>query len=122
MTYYKKGGSVMKRAKILGLILTMILCASGYVLGENKQAKSVPQTNCPVMGGEINKEVYTDYQGKRVYFCCPGCIPEFKKDPAKYIKKLEDEGVTFEKIPTASSQDKSSQNKPQGCGDCGGCS
>ena len=35
------------------------------------------QKTCPVMGGEINKETYSDYDGKRVYFCCPGCIGEF---------------------------------------------
>jgi YHS domain-containing protein len=77
-----------------------------------------------------NKEVYTDYEGKRVYFCCPGCLPEFKKDPAKYIKKLEDAGVTLEKAPKAGTKDKSGrtsggahkQNKVQGCGNCEGCS
>lgn len=46
------------------------------------------QTTCPVMGGPINKEYYTEYQGKRVYFCCPGCDEEFAKDPEKYIKDL----------------------------------
>ena len=51
------------------------------------------QTTCPVMGGAIDKTVYLDYQGKRLYFCCPACIPEFKKEPAKYLKKLEAEGV-----------------------------
>ncbi|MCK4998304.1 MAG: YHS domain-containing protein, partial [Anaerohalosphaera sp.] len=27
-------------------------------------------------------------KGKKVYFCCPGCDAEFKKDPEKYIGKL----------------------------------
>ena len=112
----------MKHLKVFNVALVVILLLVSNVWAEDTPAKSKPQTTCPIMGGEINKEVYTDYEGKRVYFCCPGCIPEFKKDPAKYIKKLEDEGVTLEKIPTADSQDKSSQNKPQGCGDCGGCS
>lgn len=46
------------------------------------------QTICPVMGGAVDKEIFTDYKGKRVYFCCPGCIDEFNKDPEKYIKDL----------------------------------
>lgn len=46
------------------------------------------QTVCPVMGGKINKEIFTEYKGKKVYFCCPGCKPEFEKDPEKYIGKL----------------------------------
>lgn len=112
----------MKYAKVFNVVLVVTLLLVNNVWGENTPEKSKPQTNCPVMGGKINKEVYTDYQGKRVYFCCTGCIPEFKKYPAKYIKKLEDEGVTLEKIPMAGSQDKSSQKKLQGCDDCGGCS
>ena len=50
--------------------------------------KAKEQTLCPVMGGKINKELYTEYKGKEVYFCCPGCEPEFLKDPEKYIDKL----------------------------------
>ncbi len=46
------------------------------------------QTVCPVMGNPINKDLFVEYQGKKVYFCCPGCKPEFEKDPAKYVAKL----------------------------------
>ena len=58
-----------------------------------------PQTACPVMGGDIDKELFADHQGKRIYFCCKGCPEALKKDPAKYIKVLEDDGVTIEKTP-----------------------
>ena len=51
------------------------------------------------MGGKINKEIFADYQGKRVYFCCGGCPAVFAKDPAKYIKALEDKGVVLDKTP-----------------------
>lgn len=51
------------------------------------------QTVCPIMGGEINKELYADHEGLRVYFCCGGCIETFKKDPEKYIKQLRKSGV-----------------------------
>lgn len=57
------------------------------------------QTLCPVMGNEINKKLYVDFQGKRIYVCCKGCIGEVKKDPAKYIAQLEKEGVTLDKTP-----------------------
>ena len=40
------------------------------------------------MGGVINKDIFTTYQDKKVYFCCAGCIPEFEKNPEKYIDKL----------------------------------
>jgi YHS domain-containing protein len=57
------------------------------------------QTKCPVMGGKIDEKIYADYQGKRIYFCCTGCLEEFNKDPEKYMKKMEAEGVTPEKKP-----------------------
>jgi YHS domain-containing protein len=60
------------------------------------------QTTCPVMGGAINKAVYADHDGKRVYFCCAACVGTFKADPEKYIGKLEAEGVVPEDAPTAS--------------------
>ena len=62
-------------------------------------AQAKAQTTCPVLGGNIDKNVYADYQGKRIYFCCKGCDVEFKKNPEKYLKKLEDEGVTPEAAP-----------------------
>ncbi len=57
------------------------------------------QTVCPVQHGRINKELYADYQGQRVYFCCPECIPIFKKNPEAYLKRMEQEGVAPEKVP-----------------------
>ena len=57
------------------------------------------QTLCPVMGNPINKDHFVEYQGKKVYFCCPGCDKEFLKNPEKYLPKLpqfqqkEDEGI-----------------------------
>ena len=46
------------------------------------------QTICPVMGLAINKNLFTMYKGKKVYFCCPGCKLEFEKNPEKYLAKL----------------------------------
>jgi len=55
------------------------------------------QTKCPVMGGDVDKTKFVDYDGKRIYVCCGGCIAKIKKDPAKYVKQLEAEGVTLDK-------------------------
>ncbi|WP_290918221.1 TRASH domain-containing protein [Halodesulfovibrio sp.] len=57
-----------------------------------------PQTKCPVMGNEINKDLYADHNGKRVYFCCQMCLPKFKKNPKVFIKKLESQGVELEVV------------------------
>ena len=58
------------------------------------------QTTCPVMEGNlINKELYADVEGKRIYVCCGGCIAKIKEDPKKYITKLEAAGVVLEDAP-----------------------
>jgi YHS domain-containing protein len=41
----------------------------------------IEQITCPVMGNPINKNVFTEYKGKKVYFCCAACVDEFKANP-----------------------------------------
>jgi len=51
-------------------------------------AAAIEQTDCPVMGGAINKTIFTEYKGKKVYFCCSPCKEKFEQEPEKYIVKL----------------------------------
>ncbi|MDT8299847.1 MAG: YHS domain-containing protein [Sedimentisphaerales bacterium] len=52
-------------------------------------AAAIEQTTCPVMeGNPINKALFVEYKGKKVYFCCPGCEEKFNAEPEKYIAKL----------------------------------
>ncbi len=51
-------------------------------------AQTAEQTNCPIMGGPINKDIFVEYQGKKVYFCCKGCPETFLANPEKYLSKL----------------------------------
>ena len=57
------------------------------------------QTVCPVNGKPINKKVYLEHQGKRVYFSCTSCIEPFKKNAARYFKDAEAKGVRFAVAP-----------------------
>lgn len=52
------------------------------------QTVTAEQTTCPVMGGAINKEIFVEYRGKKVYFCCKGCDQTFQQNPEKYLAKL----------------------------------
>ncbi|MDP3789060.1 MAG: YHS domain-containing protein [Candidatus Omnitrophota bacterium] len=57
------------------------------------QAQSVNAGNktCPVTGEKIDeatKATY-EYNGKAYNLCCAACIKPFKKDPEKYIAKME---------------------------------
>ena len=82
---------------LIGFVLVMFFAFSGCshfthnhgtVQKDAHASGTMHQTTCPVMGGEIDKNVYVDYQGKRVFFCCKMCVDKFKEDPEKYMKKL----------------------------------
>jgi YHS domain-containing protein len=75
---------------ILGLFLTW---------SPNGFAEKPGQTKCPVLQSPASKDVYVDYQGKRIYFCCPPCVQDFKKNPDKYMKQMEKDGVVPEDAP-----------------------
>ena len=90
-------GDSMKK---LSIVVSAILMAIGVGITGAQEAKSADtnapaqtvktQTVCPVMGGKIDKKSFADYDGKRVYFCCGGCSGAFNKDPAKYLKIIDD--------------------------------
>ena len=66
---------------------------------EDAGAVAAAQTVCPVMGGKVNKDIFVDHEGRRVYFCCQGCVGAFKKDAEKYLKAMADKGVKLEAAP-----------------------
>ena len=92
------------------IIFIVSLTSVGFVFAKE-------QANCPVMGGKVNKEIYADHDGKRVYFCCAMCIDTFKKDPAKYLKKMGDEDVSKVKTEPEKQprKDQASQNRNCSC-------
>lgn len=49
----------------------------------------VNNAKCPVMGGDVQKDIYFIHEGKIYHFCCPACVPEFSKDSAKFIAKVK---------------------------------
>jgi len=49
---------------------------------------------CPVLGDKFTITESTpvvEYEGKKYYFCCPGCDTKFMKNPEKYINQEKDE-------------------------------
>jgi len=88
----------MKHKKwILGLTtLLIVVVVAGALYAQDVNPN---QTVCPVMGGRINKAMFADYNGERVYFCCEPCVESFKKEPQKYLDQLKDQGVVLEKAP-----------------------
>ena len=91
-------GAAMKKSAWMSFMAAVLLACAVLFAGT---AWAKPQETCPIMGGAINKSVYTDYKGKRVYFCCNGCPQAFLKEPDQYITQMESAGIELEKVPVA---------------------
>ena len=64
-------------------------------VAETEQIQTT-NTYCPVMPDmQTNPEIFTDYKGKRVYFCCNNCKASFGKNPEKYLDQLPQFGGTL---------------------------
>ncbi|MFA6569041.1 MAG: hypothetical protein WCS96_12585 [Victivallales bacterium] len=86
------------------IMLTVAAVGTFFLMGslsaeEAATQEKKAQAECPVMGGKINKSIFVDAQGKRIYLCCSGCIGKVKADPGKYIKAMEAKGIVLEETP-----------------------
>ena len=57
------------------------------------KAKPYPLDTCIVsdekLGGEMGEPYVFTHEGQEIKLCCKPCQKDFKKDPAKYLKKLK---------------------------------
>ncbi len=89
----------------IGLLVGGLLAAPAALraadAAQAPEKKITLQTTCPVMGGAIDKALYVDHDGKRIYVCCQGCVAAVKKDPAITIKSMEAAGVALNAVGEA---------------------
>ena len=76
--FFIYAGDLMVRGGIAQRIIDFAGSLIGHVRGGMGQVNIATATK---------KKLFSDYKGRRYYFCCPGCPAMFKKNPAKYAKK-----------------------------------
>jgi hypothetical protein len=82
-----------------------------------KQKPDYPLETCIVsgeaFGGEMGDPVDFVYDNQYFKLCCKGCIKDIKKDPAKYMQKLE---TTYKSgaTPTSSETDEKATEQKDG--------
>jgi len=96
------GHSKYKRIRFLVLAVVLLVSAAGTrgaeegahdhdreaAEGASGQAQAT-NVICPVMPDmKVDSDIFTDYQGKRVYFCCLSCRAAFGRNPEKYLPLL----------------------------------
>jgi YHS domain-containing protein len=87
----------------VSFLFVIAITSFGYAADEhdhlqNPDSGQMPITNtyCPVMTDmQTNPDIFTDYKGKRVYFCCNNCKAAFGREPEKYLAKLPQFGGTL---------------------------
>lgn len=87
--------TLSKTAAVLALAmsLTAVWTARAADPKDEPKKDTYPLATCVVSGGklgEMGDAVKYDYKGREIRFCCQGCIKTFEKDPAKYLKLLDD--------------------------------
>lgn len=84
----------------MALVALALSLSLGVIIARaDEPEKKVPQTTCLVMDNvPIKRDIYLDYQGQRIYFCCHDCPEKFKKDPEKYLEKAEKRNVLLESV------------------------
>jgi YHS domain-containing protein len=90
----------MKNMKFVPAIFLAVAMAfvsvSARADGTNSASSIKPDllTTCPVsgdkLGADMGKPYVMVYQGQEVKLCCPMCKADFDKNPAKYLKKIQD--------------------------------
>lgn len=86
------------RSNLFSLAVVLGLGGAAVALGADNQKgkeklKPYPLDTCVVSGeklGEMGKPVVIGYEGREIKFCCADCPKTFKKDPAKYLKKIDE--------------------------------
>ena len=91
----KQFNRTVKSIMIAGfaLVATALVSTARADTSTNAPVKPDLLTTCPVSGeklGEMGKPMVFVYQGQEVKLCCSGCKKDFDKDPAPYIKKIQD--------------------------------
>jgi len=70
-------------------------------------AAAVQQTKCFCGQNLPNKDVFVEYQGQKIYFCCADCKAKFEQAPAEAMKNLEAAGQKLEKAAGQATQEAS---------------
>ena len=87
---------ILKTLTAIALTIPFLAAPFASLAADAKtEAKPKPDhlTTCPVSGdklGEMGKPFVFEYKGQEVKLCCKDCKAKFDKEPAKYIKKIEE--------------------------------
>ena len=79
-------------ALLSGILATSALAADQGKPADTKPPKPYLLKTCIVSGEKLDGAMGKPYvfveQGQEIKLCCKSCLKDFKKEPAKYLKKI----------------------------------
>ena len=83
------------------VVLLALASCSLLQAGEWKEPvlKDVKGMTCPVRATDgcsgdycskkVKRDITAEHEGRKVYFCCKGCVKDFKQDPKAYLEEVK---------------------------------
>lgn len=72
----------------------LVSLAAGMPTAGAAGAKAYPLKTCVVsgekLGGDMGDPYVFTHRGREIKLCCKSCLKDFNKEPAKFIRKLEE--------------------------------
>src|SRR5437764_1123878 len=86
----------MRKLTAIGVTLCILGGVLAAIAAEKKaetKVKPYVLKTCAVSGdklGEMGKPFVFTNDNREIKLCCKSCLKDFKKEPAKYVKKIEE--------------------------------
>lgn len=86
--------SIQKVASVILALTFAMAPLVGCAAEEKKAVKPYTLKTCPVSDeviddkGDMKPHSFV-HEGREIKLCCKGCLKDFNKDAAKYVKKIE---------------------------------
>jgi len=93
--------AILSGASITGSVYmagwgTLKNCPTGGAECEDCAQVDVGNTKCAVMGDDVgDSKVTVSYNGYTYHMCCEDCVETFKKEPSKYVAKIQAEPLKY---------------------------
>lgn len=84
----------------MAVVAITSFCLCSFAEDKATKPKPYPLDTCVVSGeklGEHGKPYVFTQDGREIKMCCKSCLKDFKKDTAKYMKKLEEADKSVKK-------------------------
>jgi uncharacterized membrane protein len=92
-------------AVVIGVVFFAWLNSANGQTATNNGSGTVTNQTCPVLTDEaIDPDIWVEYQGERVYFCCNKCKRKFEQQPQAYLANLPQFADPVEAAPRSAGQ------------------